>query len=63
MVIIDTLNEVTSSYARFPFRYFNHPFQGDSIQAAVKSLLKYLEERDSTVIYFTGIGKVLIPYG
>src|SRR5665811_64615 len=41
MVIIDTLNEVTSSYPQFPFKYFNHPFQGDSIQAAVKSLLNY----------------------
>ena len=40
MVIIDTLNEVTSSYPRFPFKYFNYPFQGDSIKAAVKSLLK-----------------------
>ncbi len=61
MVIIDTLNEVTSSYPRFPFKYFNHPFQGDSIQAAVKSLLNYLDERDSTAISFAGIGKDVTP--
>jgi hypothetical protein len=61
MVVIDTLEEVTSSRAGFPFRYFNFPFQSDSIQVAVKSLLNYLEERDSTVIEFTGIGNVLTP--
>ena len=61
MVIIDTLDEVTSSYSGFPFRYFNFPYQADSIQVAVKSLIKYLEERDSTVINFTGIGDVVTP--
>ena len=61
MAIIDTLNEVTSSYSRFPFRYFNYPYQGDSIQVAVKSLLDYLDERDSTVINFTGVGKAVTP--
>jgi len=55
MVIIDTLDEVTSSYSGFPFRYFNFPYQGDSIQVAVKSLLNYIEERDSSIINFTGI--------
>jgi len=61
MVVIDTLDEVTSSYPGFPFRYFNYPFQEDSIQVAVRSLMKYLEERDSTVINLTGAGNVLIP--
>jgi hypothetical protein len=61
MVVIDTLDEVTSSYSGFPFRYFNFPYQDDSIRVAVKSLLKYLEERDSTVINFTGIGNVVTP--
>lgn len=61
MVVIDTLEEVTSSYSGFPFRYFNFPYQGDSIQVAVRSLLKYLEERDSTVVNFTGAGNVITP--
>ncbi|MDO9340432.1 MAG: DUF3078 domain-containing protein [Bacteroidales bacterium] len=61
MVVIDTLDEVTSSYSGFPFRYFNFPYQGDSIQIAVRSLLKYLEERDSTVINFIGAGNVITP--
>ncbi len=61
MVVIDTLDEVTSSYSGFPFRYFNFPYQGDSIQIAVRSLLKYLEECDSTVINFSGAGNVITP--
>jgi len=60
-VIIDTLNEVTSSYSKFPFKYFNHPFQSDSIKAAVSSILNYLDERDSTVISLTGLGKSVTP--
>lgn len=61
MVIIDTLHEVTSAYPGFPFRYFSYPYQSDSIKIAVNALLKYLEDRDSTIIYFTGIGKTVIP--
>lgn len=61
MVVIDTLKEVTSSVSSFPFRYFSYPYQGDSIQVAVTSLIKYLEERDSSIINFTGIGKTVVP--
>ena len=61
MVVVDTLNEVTPSNALSPFKYYNYPFQSDSIKAAVKSLLGYLEERDSTVINFTGLGTSVTP--
>ena len=61
LVIIDTLHEVTSSYSQFPFKYFNHPFQSDSIKAAVISILNYLDGRDSTVISLTGLGKSVTP--
>jgi len=61
MVVIDTLNEVTSFRRGFPFKYYNYPFQADSIKAAVRSLLSFLDERDSTVVYLTGIGKSVIP--
>ena len=61
MVIIDTLNEVNSSYSGFPFMNFNFPYQGDSIKVAVRSLLNYLNDRDSMVISFTGIGKSITP--
>lgn len=61
MVVIDTLDEVISSYHGFPFKYFNYPYQGDSIKVAVKSLLNFLEERDSTVINITGAGGTVTP--
>jgi hypothetical protein len=61
MVIAGTLKEATSSYSKFPFRYFNNPFQSDSIKAAVSALIKYLDDRDSTVINFTGVGKTVTP--
>ncbi len=61
MVIIDTLDEVTSSLPGSPLKYLNYPFQGDSIQAAVNSLIKYIDNRDSSVINFTGLGKVVTP--
>ena len=61
MVVTDTLYNVVSSRSGFPFRYYNYPFQADSIQVAVKSLLRYLEERDSTVINFKGVGKRVTP--
>ena len=61
MVVIDTLSEVTSSYKRFPFRFFTVPYQADSIKVAVNSLLKFIENRDSTIIHFTGAGNVVTP--
>jgi hypothetical protein len=61
LVIIDTLNEVSSDYSLFPFTYYSFPYQSDSILAAVSTLLDYLRERDSTVINFTGIDNVITP--
>jgi hypothetical protein len=61
LVMTDTLKEVTSSSSHFPFRYYTAPFQSDSIRVAVNSLLKYLEERDSTIISFTGLGNNVTP--
>jgi hypothetical protein len=57
LVIVDTLTEVKSIYSGSPFRYFNSPFQSDSIKAAVITLINSLDERDSTLISFTGVGK------
>ena len=61
LVISDTLDHVISSYSKFPFRYFNYPYQGDSIKAAVKSLINYLDNRDSTAINFVGYGNSTTP--
>jgi hypothetical protein len=61
LVIVDTLHEVSSSYPEFPFTYYNYPYQADSMQVAVKLLLDYLEERDSTIINITGPGNAVTP--
>lgn len=61
LVMIDTLNEVTSPASSFPFKYLSQPYQSDSIKVAVDLLLRYLEERDSTEIKFTGTGNSTIP--
>lgn len=44
-----------------PFWRYLSPWQGDSLAAAVKSLTDYLTERDSSIIYFRGIGNSEIP--
>jgi hypothetical protein len=62
LVIIDTLNQVTSSNPDFPFKYYEYPYQGDSIEVAVNSLLKYMEERDSSIINFTGRSNAITPF-
>jgi len=61
MVVTDTLEKVTLSNSIFPFRYLNYPFRGDSIKVAVQSLLQYLDDRDSTIINFTGVDNKFIP--
>ena len=61
LVIADTLKEVSTVRSGFPFKYSRYPFQGDSIQAAVKSILNYIDKRDSSIVSFTGIGKTFTP--
>lgn len=54
VVISDTLKEVISSNADFPFLYYDYPMIGDSIQSAVREVMSYIESNDSSRIYFTG---------
>jgi hypothetical protein len=61
LVVIDTLHEVTSDYPHFPFTYYDHPYQADSIRAAVSLLMDYVQERDSCIIFFTGAGNNVTP--
>jgi len=61
LVIIDTLNQVYSSNPSFPFKYLNYPYQSDSIEVAVNSLLKFMEERDSSILNFTGRSNTITP--
>ena len=61
MVVIDTLHEVAASHSRFPFRHLSFPYQSDSIKVAVDALVKYLVDRDSAIVYFTGIDNRITP--
>jgi hypothetical protein len=61
MVLIDTLHQVGSPYKDFPFNYYEYPYQADSIAVAVKSLLDFVQARDSSVIYISGTGKEVTP--
>ena len=53
LVITDTLPEVSLGHTDFPFRYLRNPYVSDSLEAAVNSLVSWLEMRDSTAIRFT----------
>lgn len=54
LVITDTLPEATLHHGDFPFRYLKNPYVTDSLEAAVTSLIGYLETRDSTLVTITG---------
>ncbi len=54
LVITDTLPEALTYQGDFPFRYLRNPYVGDSLEAAVSSLIGYLETRDSTLLRVTG---------
>ncbi|HLN20163.1 MAG TPA: DUF3078 domain-containing protein [Bacteroidales bacterium] len=61
LVRSDTLKLIQEDFPGFPFRSYNNPYQRDSIFAAVNSLLNYVDDRDSVVIGFTGIGRGTVP--
>jgi hypothetical protein len=53
LVITDTLPESSLNSNDFPFRYLEYPYMSDSLEAAVGSLIGYLEARDSTLLRIT----------
>jgi hypothetical protein len=55
LVVLDTIQEVTPAFSKSPIKYFNYPYQSDSLKVAVESLIRFLDERDSSVISFTGV--------
>lgn len=54
IVISDTLRNVISGNPDFPFLYYDYPLVGDSIQAAVNSVVRHLEKNDSSRIIVSG---------
>jgi hypothetical protein len=57
----DTLHEVTGTAQGFPFRHYNWPFESDSIKTAINSLINFIEERDSSVVYLSGMSNLTTP--
>jgi len=53
LVITDTIPEPYLNTSDFPFRYLTYPYMTDSLEAAVGSLIGYLEARDSTLLRIT----------
>ncbi|HOS71790.1 MAG TPA: DUF3078 domain-containing protein [Bacteroidales bacterium] len=60
-VVADTLREVVPDYPGFPFTHYDAPFQGDSLRTAVRTLSSYIQAKDSSIVYFTGLGDVITP--
>jgi len=61
LIIADTLNAVASSGTGFPFKYYYYPYEEDSIETAIRSLIGFLEERDSSIVNLTGSSKIQTP--
>ena len=61
LITTDMQTGVNISDSDLPFIYYSNPFQVDSLEIAVNSLIKYLEDRDSTIIHFGGRGNVFVP--
>jgi hypothetical protein len=61
MVATDTLNDVTGNTRGFPFRYYQWPFESDSIKAAINSLIGFVESGDSSIINLKGNTGSLLP--
>lgn len=61
IVLTDTVQTTNPISDDFPLRSINDRFQSDSIRAAVKVLLDYVDSRDSMMIIFTGIGQSSTP--
>ncbi|MFO7574866.1 MAG: DUF3078 domain-containing protein [Bacteroidales bacterium] len=62
LVLVDTLRGVGSGRSSFPFRGYDHPMTGDSIQAAIGELVRFLEDRDSSLLMLTGSASVETPF-
>jgi hypothetical protein len=61
IVAVDTLSEVEAKEGKLPFRYYNWPYESDSIKIAVGSLIKDLDNRDSLVVNITGTSTGVLP--
>ncbi len=61
LMVSDTLEKVGAYSESHPFSFFNSPYIGDSLAMAVKKLIGYLDDRDSSIIVFKGISGMELP--
>jgi hypothetical protein len=61
LVASDTLNEVTGTSKNFPFRSYQWPYEGDSIKAAINSLIEFVVNSDSSIVKLAGASGSDIP--
>jgi hypothetical protein len=61
LVLVDTLDAFLSSKTGFPFKSYYYPYEGDSIETAIKVILGFLEESDSSQVNLTGISNLKTP--
>jgi hypothetical protein len=59
--VSDTIQQVLPDRKGSPFLYYEHPYQVDSIEVALRSLSDYVAARDSSVILFNSISGSVIP--
>jgi hypothetical protein len=61
IVAKDTIHELSSQGKGFPFRKYNWPYESDSILVAIKSLVSFVENRDSSVVNLSGTSNLVTP--
>jgi hypothetical protein len=61
LILIDTLHEVVPAFKDFPFTFYEHPYEGDSIAVALRTLLDFTRLRDSSMLTISGSGKSTTP--
>jgi hypothetical protein len=61
LVAKDTLNDVTGTAKGFPFRSYQWPFESDSIKAAINSLIEFVANGDSSIVYLERTSDSRIP--
>jgi len=59
LILIDTIHKVVPAYKDFPFIFYEHPYEGDSIAVALRTLLDFMVQRDSSILNISGSGKTV----
>jgi hypothetical protein len=61
LLAVDTLDNVTSETGSLPFSNYSSPFESDSVKAAINSLIRYIDEKDSLLVKISGSTGTPLP--